>query len=106
MAFGVLAALLSALCYGVASVLQAKAVRADPAATGRPLLRLLVRAPFVAGVLLDVAGFAAQFTALRVAPVFLVQAAQAAGLAVTAAVATVVLRIRLSARDWAAVGTV
>jgi drug/metabolite transporter (DMT)-like permease len=106
MAFGVLAALVSALCYGVASVLQAKAVHVDPAGPSRPLLRLLVRAPFVGGVLLDVAGFAAQFTALRVAPVFLVQAAQAASLAVTAAVATVVLRIRLSLRDRLAVGTV
>ena len=106
MAFGALAALVSALCYGVASVLQAKAARVDPAGTGRPLLRLLVRLPFVAGLLLDLAGFAAQFAALRVAPVFLVQAAQAASLAVTAAVATVVLHIRLSARDWIAVGTV
>jgi drug/metabolite transporter (DMT)-like permease len=106
MAFGVLAALVSALCYGVASVLQAKAARLDPAGPTRPLLRLVVRAPFIGGVLLDVAGFAAQFTALRVAPVFLVQAAQAASLAVTAAVATAVLRIRLSVRDWIAVGSV
>jgi len=53
-----------------------------------------------------VAGFAAQFAALRVAPVFLVQAAQAGSLAVTAAVAVVVLRVRLSAREWIAVGTV
>jgi drug/metabolite transporter (DMT)-like permease len=106
MAFGVLAALVSALCYGVASVLQAKAARVDPAGPARPLLRLVVRAPFVGGVLLDVVGFAAQFAALRVAPVFLVQAAQAGSLAVTAAVAVAVLRIRLSARDWVAVGTV
>ena len=106
MALGVLAALVSALCYGLASVLQAKAFRLDPAAAGAPpLLRLIVRAPFVGGMLLDVAGFAAQFTALRVAPVFLVQAAQAASLAVTAAGAAVLLKIRLSVRDWAAVAT-
>jgi drug/metabolite transporter (DMT)-like permease len=106
MAFGVLAALVSALCYGVAAVLQAKAARVDPDGPARPLLRLMVRVPFVAGVLLDVVGFAAQFAALRVAPVFLVQAAQAGSLAVTAAVAVAVLKIRLSARDWIAVGTV
>jgi drug/metabolite transporter (DMT)-like permease len=107
MAPGVLLALLSALCYGVASVLQAKAARLDPADAGaRALFRLVVRAPFVGGMLLDVAGFAAQFTALRVAPVFLVQAAQAASLAVTAAVASAVLKIRLGRRDWLAVGTV
>ena len=107
MALGVLAAVLSALCYGVASVLQAKAARVDPGGSGvRPLFRLLVRASFVAGVLLDVAGFAAQFTALRVAPVFLVQAAQAGSLAVTATVAGAVLKIRLGRREWTAVGLV
>jgi drug/metabolite transporter (DMT)-like permease len=106
MTFGVLAALVSALCYGVASVLQAKAARVAPGGLARSLSRMVIRVPFVGGVLLDVAGFAAQFTALRVAPVFLVQAAQASSLAVTAAVAVAVLRIRLSARDWIAVGAV
>jgi drug/metabolite transporter (DMT)-like permease len=105
MALGVLAALVSALCYGVASVLQAKAARVDRARPGsRPLVRLVVRAPFRVGMVLDAAGFAAQFTALRVAPVFLVQAAQATSLAVTAAVAVPVLKIRLSVREWIAVG--
>jgi len=102
MTLGVVAALLSALCYGVASVLQSKAVRVDAGA--RPLFRLMLRAGFVGGLLLDLAGFAAQFTALRVAPVFLVEAAQAASLAVTAAVAGIVLKIRLGRRDWIAVG--
>jgi drug/metabolite transporter (DMT)-like permease len=107
MALGVLAALFSALCYGVASVLQSKAVRVDPAEDGgQPLFRLVVRPLFVGGVVLDVAGFAAQFTALRVAPVFLVQAALAGSLAVTAAVAGVVLKIRLGRREWIAVGMV
>jgi drug/metabolite transporter (DMT)-like permease len=106
-ALGVLAAVLSALCYGVASVLQSKATRVDPARPGPlPLHRLVVRASFVAGVVLDVAGFAAQFAALRVAPVFLVQAALAGSLGVTAAVAGVVLKIRLSRADRAAVGLV
>src|SRR4051794_29371263 len=107
MALGVLAALFSALCYGVASVLQSKAVRVDPAEDGgQPLFRLVVRPLFVGGIVLDVVGFAAQFTALRVAPVFLVQAALAGSLAVTAAVAGVVLKIRLGRRDWMAVGLV
>jgi drug/metabolite transporter (DMT)-like permease len=107
MALGVLAAVLSALCYGVASVLQSKAARVDPARPGElPLYRLVVRGPFVGGVLLDVAGFAAQFAALRVVPVFLVQAALAGSLAVTAAVAGVVLKIRLGRSDWIAIGLV
>jgi drug/metabolite transporter (DMT)-like permease len=107
MALGVLAALLSALCYGVASVLQSKAARGDPTRPGElPLYRLVIRGPFVGGVLLDVGGFAAQFAALRVAPVFLVQAALAGSLAVTAAVAGVVLKLRLGRSDWIAVGLV
>lgn len=102
MAFGVLTALVSALCYGLASVLQSKAAQAAPMS----LSRLAVRPTFVAGVLLDVIGFAAQFLALRVTAVFVVQAAQAASLAVTAAVAVVVLHARLHAREWAAVAAV
>lgn len=107
MALGVIAALLSALCYGVAVVLQAKAARVAPAGPGTgTLFRLVVRAPFIAGLLLDVVGFAAQFTALRSTPVFLVQACQAGSIAITAAVAGLVLKIRLSGRDWIAVGLV
>src|SRR3982751_2131295 len=107
MPLGVLAAVLSAFCYGVASVLQSKAATIEPAEPGvRPLFRLIVRGPFVGGIVLDVAGFAAQFTALRVAPIFLVQAALAGSLAVTAAVAGVVLKLRLGRSDWIAVGLV
>ncbi len=107
MVLGVTAALLSALCYGVAVVLQAKAARVAPAGPGTgTLFRLVVRAPFVGGLLLDVVGFAAQFTALRSTPVFLVQAAQAGSIAITAAVAGLVLKIRLGGRDWIAIGLV
>jgi drug/metabolite transporter (DMT)-like permease len=107
MAFGVVAALFSALCYGVASVLQSKALRVDSAGPARRApLRLILKAGFAGGLVLDTAGFAAQFTALRIAPVFLVQAAQAASLAVTAAVAGAVLKVRLGRRDWIAVGLV
>ncbi|NJC73300.1 hypothetical protein HC031_26790 [Planosporangium thailandense] len=109
MILGLLGAFASAVCYGVASVLQAVAARStrqtrdvDP----RLLLRLLGRAPFVGGVLLDGAGFAGQFLALRVMPVFLVQAAIASNLAVTALAAVPMLAARLRAREWAAVGTV
>jgi drug/metabolite transporter (DMT)-like permease len=109
MTFGLLGALASAICYGVASVLQAAAARAAPQTRDvdpRLLLRLLGRAPFVGGILLDVAGFAAEFMALRTVPVFLVQAAVAANLAVTALVAVPILKVRLRPREWAAVGAV
>ena len=65
---GVLAAVVSALGYGIASVLQAKAARAQPDEGGvdaRLLVRLARSGPFMFGVLLDAVGFAAQFVALR-----------------------------------------
>jgi drug/metabolite transporter (DMT)-like permease len=102
MTLGLIAALVSAVCYGVASVLQAGAARGTSTA-GWGLLRMLARAAFVGGILLDVAGFAAQFVALRVAPVFLVQATQASNLAVTALVAVPVLKMRLTVGEWLAV---
>jgi drug/metabolite transporter (DMT)-like permease len=109
MILGLLGALASAIFYGVASVLQAVAARAVPQTRDvdpRLLLRLLRRTPFLGGILLDVAGFAAEFMALRTVPVFLVQAAVASNLAVTALVAVPVLKARLRAREWAAVGAV
>jgi len=106
---GLLAALIAALSYGVASVLQALSARAE-ADSGRVDARLLVRlvrrGPFVAGMALDLIGFAAQVVALRTLAVYLVQAVQASSLAVTAVVAVPVLSIRLRGREWAAVTAV
>jgi drug/metabolite transporter (DMT)-like permease len=104
-----LAALVSAVCYGVATVLQARGARAVPAERAvdpRLLVRVLRQGPFLAGVALDAIGALAQFWALRYLPLFLVQAAQAGNLAVTAVVAVPVLRAKLSAWQWSAVGGV
>jgi drug/metabolite transporter (DMT)-like permease len=105
-----LAAFGSAICYGVASALQAVAARRATPSAGRVDPRLLVRvlrqAPFVAGMVLDVLGFGLQFVALRRLPLFVVQAAQSGNLAVTAVVAVPLLKMRLAARQWAAVGAV
>jgi drug/metabolite transporter (DMT)-like permease len=103
------AALASALCYGVASVLQA--VGARRTARGGPvdprlLIRVLRQGPFLAGIGLDLVGFACQFVALRSLPLFLVQAAMSANLAVTAVVAIPVLGVRLGAAQWLGVGAV
>lgn len=103
---GLVAAVFSALCYGVASVLQALGVRRDTEHGGgrAPLLiRVLGRWPFVAGIGLDLLAFLAQVTALRSLPLFVVQAAQAASLAVIAVVAVPVLGARLRGRERAAV---
>jgi drug/metabolite transporter (DMT)-like permease len=107
---GLLAVLGSAVCYGVASVLQAIGARRTPdsgrAVDPRALVRTLRQAPFVAGVLLDAGGWVLQFIALRGLPLFVVQAGQASNLAVTAVVAVPVLGARLGGPQWAAIGGV
>ncbi|MBN9742429.1 hypothetical protein DMP23_15180 [Amycolatopsis sp. A1MSW2902] len=110
MVWGFLCALLSAVAYGVASVMQAVAAKAAPDEGGagvdpRLLLRVLKQWKFVVGLLLDGVGFVAQIAALHVLPLFLVQATQAASLAVTA-VAVRVFGVRLGAREWTAIGVV
>jgi drug/metabolite transporter (DMT)-like permease len=114
------AALVSALCYGVASVMQAVAVRSasrrddrlregDPAATRVDpglLVRLLGQWRFVASLCIDIIGFLAQLVALRRLPLFAVQAVIAANLAVTAVLAAWLIKVRLSWREWLAVGGV
>jgi drug/metabolite transporter (DMT)-like permease len=108
-AWGLVAGVGAAVCYGVGSVLQAVAARRTPASSQvdpRVLVRVLRQVPFLAGLALDGLGFAFQFVALRVLPIFVVQAALAASLAVTAVVAVPVLGLRLGARHWAAVGGV
>lgn len=109
MIFALLAAAGSAVCYGVASVLQAigaRSTRDTGTVDPRLLGRLLAQTPFLIGVLMDITGGVLQFLALRTLPLFLVQATQAANLAVTAVVAVPVLGARLAARHWWAVGGV
>ena len=105
--WGVLVALCGAVCSGTAAVVQAVAARSVPD-TGRGvhvhlLLDLTRRWRFWAGLGLDLASFVATVTALRVSPVFLVQAATSANLAVTAIVARRVLGTHLGRIEKAAV---
>jgi drug/metabolite transporter (DMT)-like permease len=110
------AAVLAALCYGVASVMQAVAVRAEsrrehtPADAGNIdlglLARLLGQWRFVASVVIDLLGFLAQVIALRKLPLFAVQAMVAANLAVIAALAAFVLAETPKPREWLAVAGV
>ncbi|HUZ23383.1 MAG TPA: hypothetical protein VMV07_06430 [Streptosporangiaceae bacterium] len=110
------AALVSAFCYGVAAVMQAIAVRS---ATHRPahvepgeagpgvdpglVVRMLRQGPFIASLGIDMVGFVAQLVALSQLPLFAVQAIIAANLAVTAVFAAWLMHIRLSLREWLAV---
>ena len=107
-----IAALVAALCYGIAAVLQAMAVHQ---ASNRPpddvaggvdpglIPRMLRQWRFVASLFLDLLGFVAQLVALRRLPLFAVQAMVASNLAVTAVFASLLMGVALSWREWLAV---
>ncbi|MFD7263698.1 hypothetical protein [Streptomyces sp. NPDC059874] len=104
-------ALGAAVCFGTASVLQAMAARAAEPGTGSGvdpalLLRAARQWRYMVGLGLDGAGFVLQIIALRHIPIYAVGAALAASLAVTAVVASRLLRVRLSRTEWGAVGVV
>ncbi|MGH9284199.1 MAG: hypothetical protein ACRD0M_00790 [Acidimicrobiales bacterium] len=103
------AALLAAICFGVASVLQH--VSAGRAEAGGALdLRLLVRlgrqAPYLLGLALDGLGFVLAAWAVRLMPLFVVQAALASSLAVTAVLAARVTRESLGSGERRAVAAI
>src|SRR5215469_3253874 len=113
------AALVAALCYGVAAVMQAMAVRAasrrtaDSANKSRLgtvdpglVVRMLHQGPFIASLGLDLIGFFAQLVALRQLPLFAAQAIIASNLAVTAVFAAWLIHLELTWREWLAVGGV
>jgi drug/metabolite transporter (DMT)-like permease len=115
------AALVSAFCYGVAAVMQAIAVRsasnrpapdstAGAQAAGRVdpglVVRMLRQWLFIASLGIDLIGFLAQLVALRRLPLFAVQAMIAANLAVTAVFAAWLMHTVLSWREWVAVSGV
>lgn len=108
MILGLIGALAAAGCYGAASVFQAVGSRRAAAAghaggTGgerRLEIAGLVRGlagqlTYVAGLALDGVGFAASVLALRTLPLFVVQAAVAASVAVTALLAHYFLGVAL-----------
>ena len=108
-----IAALVAAVFYGIASVMQS--IAAHEASNRKPqdadaggvdpglLMRMLRQWRFVVSLCLDALGFVAQLIALQRLPLFAVQAIVAANLAVTAVVASMVIKVRLSWREWLAV---
>ena len=113
------AALVAALCYGIAAVMQAMAVQAasrrmaDSAHKSRLgtvdpglVVRMLHQWPFIASLGLDLIGFFAQLVALRQLPLFAAQAIIASNLAVTAVFAAWLIHLELAWREWLAVGGV
>ena len=111
-----IAAVVAALFYGIAAVMQAVAVReasnralADSAGGGVDpglIPRMLRQWRFVASLCLDTLGFLAQLVALRRLPLFAVQAMVASNLAVTAVFASLLIGVALSWREWLAVSGV
>jgi hypothetical protein len=102
---GLLGALVTAVAYGVATVLQSVASRRVAVVDGfdpRLLVRLSRSMPYLIGLALDGVGFLAGVLALRTLPLFLVQAAIASSVGVTALVAAHWLRVRLGHREVAA----
>ncbi|WP_063774323.1 hypothetical protein [Streptacidiphilus rugosus] len=110
MLLGLAMALLAALCFGSAMVLQALgAQRHSPAEPGSGLLgtaKAMLNIPFACGLLLDLFGFAAQLVALRTLPLYVVQAALAGALAVTAVLGAALLKLRLGRAEWLGVAGV
>ena len=115
------AAVVAALCYGIAAVMQAVAVRAASRRTAnrRPagrsalgevdpglIVRLLGQWRFLISLGLDMLGFVAQLVALRRLPLFAVQAIVAGNLAVTAVLASWLIKVQLTWREWLAVAGV
>lgn len=109
MGWGLAAALVASLCYGVASVLQAVGARRVERAEQidhRLLVRVLGSLPFLAGTALDAVGLAFNLFALRSLTLFTVQAVVNTNLAVTAVVSVLLLHSTLERRDKAAVAAV
>ncbi len=113
------AALVAALCYGIAAVMQAMAVQAASRRTANSaqksrlgtvdpglVVRMLHQWPFIASLGLDLIGFFAQLVALRQLPLFAAQAIIAGNLAVTAVFAAWLMHLELAWREWLAVGGV
>jgi drug/metabolite transporter (DMT)-like permease len=113
MILGLSAALGAAAVFGFAAIIQARAVRrldrSEPDATAtagrsiRFLLHLLRQPLFLLAVALNLAGFVLHLVAIRTIPLYLAQAGIAGSLAVTAILAVLLMRERLTRADWSAV---
>jgi drug/metabolite transporter (DMT)-like permease len=109
MVLGLLGAFGAAICYGVASILQALAARRSTSVEGldpRLLLRLLRSWQYLVGLALDGLAFVFSIAALRSLPLFAVQAIVASFLAITAVLGAVFLHMPLRRGDKIGVAVV
>jgi len=103
------AVVLSAVCAGTATILQAAAARKVPTARHLDaglLLRLASSWSYLLAVALLLVGLVLAIIALRTLPLFLVQAVRASNLGVTALLSVLVLQQRLRWSELAAVAAV
>ncbi|WP_078313111.1 MULTISPECIES: hypothetical protein [unclassified Mycobacterium] len=116
MLIGIAAAVLACLGYGTASVLQGYGARQsaakvhgmsdDGASTLKSTIAAMLTPAFIAGMVLDLVGFAGSLVSARLIPLFLSQTIMSANLVVTAVLGIAVLGVRLQRRDWLAISAV
>ncbi|MFJ5776961.1 hypothetical protein [Streptomyces sp. NPDC093094] len=106
MALGLILALCASVLMGTATVFQALGARSVAAGGPGAAVRATWQWPFLVGIVLDTLGFGCELLSLRSVPLFLVEAAVAGSLAVTAVAAAGMLRVRLRRVEWTAVGAV
>src|SRR5260221_213503 len=106
MLLALICALVANVSYGLGTVLQATGARRASTAGHLDIklfARLARQLPYVAGLGLDAIGFVAGVVALRTLPLFVVQAAIAGSIGVTALTAVVVFGFRLRTADILAI---
>lgn len=106
MALALICTLVANLGYGLGTVLQAAGARRASASAHLDLMlfaRLSRQLPYLAGLGLDAIGFAASLVALRTLPLFVVQAAIAGSVGVTALSSVFAFGFRLRASDTFAI---
>jgi drug/metabolite transporter (DMT)-like permease len=100
MTLGLISAFAAAVLYGAGTILQAVGVRRATAAEVAGLwARVWAGRLYGLGLVLDGLGFLASLVALRTLPLFVVESAIAASVAVTAVLAVLFLGVRLSGRE-------
>lgn len=107
MILGLICAIVASICYGGASVLQAKGAMATATSHNldpRLLVRLLGQLPYLIGIALDLLGFVIAVIALQLGqPLFVVQAIVAGNVGVTAGLVAA-MGTRLRRTEWSAIG--
>jgi drug/metabolite transporter (DMT)-like permease len=106
---GLSAALIAAVLYGVAAILQATGARRVATTEGldpRTAGQLLRQPAFLGALAMTMFGFLFHLLAVRTVPLFLAQAGIAVSLVVTALLAVRLFGDRLSPVEWTAVGAV